>query len=133
MTDTPLFDIDGEPLPQDHAHTERGCYFCENRTATAAAMAGGQAAYGAADHNFIKAFQRELVALARSGAHFTATHVLVNVRMDGYDTREARSVGHLMKFAERAGIIRPTGDYMPSPDKTHHNAPKRVWVGTGIS
>lgn len=131
MTDVPMFDIDGtEHRPADHAHTEHGCYFCQNRTLSAAAMAGADASYGAANGRFLSVFTRELVMMAAAGLPFTSVDVLLRVRAMGYETREARAIGSIMRRAQGNGMIRPTGAYVASADKAHHNAPKREWIGT---
>lgn len=130
MTDVPMFDLDGtEHKPNDHAHTGPGCYFCKDRTATAAALAAGEAAYGAATPAFVKVFRRELWHKASGREPFTSVDILLTVRAMGYDTAEARAIGPIMTNAARLGFIVPTGRYVPSPDKAHHDAPKREWIG----
>jgi len=117
----------------DHPWPNDSCYWCDQagKDGGKAARMAADASYGAAPANFVKAFRRELWQYAKGRRPFTSVDALMAVREQGYDAPEARSIGSIMRHAQAAGIIVPTGRYVPSPDPAHHSAPKREWIGTG--
>lgn len=102
-----------------------GCEWCA--TSPTPAQAGGNAA-AAADPDFSHAVQRALTVVRDRREPFTAAEVrdvLIAWRVP--ITRPA-AIGAVFTAAHAAGVIRPSGDFVPSPVKGQHGRPLRVWV-----
>jgi hypothetical protein len=156
VTDVPMFDIPrpcarcGRPdsvvdashdvcdycLHLDHRPGNRvatgagtDCHWCAvSVTPSQAATNGGNASLQAANREWVWAVKTVLNRYRHSGEPFTSAHVLGEVRALGIETKDARALGPIITSQASAGLIRPTGNFVPSPLREHHGAPKREWV-----
>lgn len=116
----------------DHRNAASGCDWCATRTpAESPTDVGHRAATASEDSanpEWRHAVKTTLARFVRERRPFTSAHVLWVVRELGIETKDARALGAVMKSAQRAGLITPTGRFIPSPLPEHHGAPKREWV-----
>jgi hypothetical protein len=128
--DTPAtFDVCGACLHLDHRVPVPGaCSWCSaSSVGRDAGTAGGQAAADA-DPEFAHACQKALAVVRDRRAPFTAADVrAVLEEWDVTITRPA-AIGSAFTSAANAGVIRATGNFIPSPVRGQHGRPLREWV-----
>jgi hypothetical protein len=119
--------LDHSPRAKEPA---TGCPWCRDAvTQRDAALKGGTAAADA-DPEFAHHCQRAL-AVARNAARydgFTAADVRTYLETWGVPITRPAAIGSVFTRAHAAGVIRPTGEFRPSPVKGQHGRPLRVWV-----
>ena len=103
-----------------------GCTWCH--TADPAAT-GSQAAVDA-NPDFAHAVQHALIAVRNRREPFTSAEVRAELHNHGVAIVRPNAIGAVIKSAARAGRIRATGDFVPSPVKGQHDRPLRVWVAS---
>lgn len=83
-----------------------------------------EATTAAAGEEWREAAERMVEHLALTQAEFNAD----DLWEAGLERpRESRALGGVMRAARKAGIIEPTGRYVPSRIKGCHSGPKAVW------
>ena len=113
----------------DHRAHVRGCVWCLNRPGAQAGEVAASKAADAADSLWRYHAKKMVAALALERVPFTAPGILTDLRDRGIDTPEPRAIGGLIQSAARAGLIRPTGRYVKSPNPEQHGRPVAEWVG----
>lgn len=68
--------------------------------------------------------------LAQAGA-FNTDDVWAALDGDGIERpTDSRALGQVMQRLKREGLIKPTGETVPTKQKSRHRAPIAVWMGT---
>ena len=112
----------------DHTTTAHGCTWCDaSPTGADAGRKAGRAA-AESDPEFTHNVQRALVAVRNRREPFTAAEVRAEMENHGILITRPAAIGAVFTSAHAAGIIRPNGDFVPSPVKGQHSRPLRVWV-----
>jgi hypothetical protein len=86
------------------------------------------AAAAGADEGWLRRAVQEIRWLASVRPTFTSDQVWAVLEESGVSTREPRALGAAFREAQRAGYIRPTGQYVPTQRPEAHNRPIRVWA-----
>jgi hypothetical protein len=148
VTDVPMFDMPAAPcfrcgqpkdtpatldvcsycLHLDHrvAIPGNGCHWCAASTPRDAATKGGQAAADA-DPEFADAVTDALATVRRARETFTAADVRDVLEARGVTITRPAAMGSVFGTMHALGLIKPTGEFVPSPVKGQHGRPLRVW------
>jgi hypothetical protein len=68
-----------------------------------------------------------LQILCKRQNFITSEDVIVLLESAGITTGNNKALGAVMQSAQRAGLIKPTGEWQTSKLKRRHGAPVRVW------
>lgn len=103
------------------------CPWCASAATGTAAGHAAAAAAGDADPEFMDAAARALAAVRRRGDDFTAAEVRAVLAEWGVAISRPQALGAVFGTFHALGVIRPTGEFRPSPIKGQHGRPLRVW------
>lgn len=111
----------------DHATTNHGCHWCRQAdTGTEAGKAAANAAANA-DPVFMDAALDALATVRRRGDDFIAADVREVLTARGVTITRPAALGSVFGTMHALGLIKPTGEFRPSPVKAQHGRPLRVW------
>lgn len=79
-----------------------------------------------ANQQWIASAAQTVRKLAKLGQPFTTEQVWEQTK--GY-THEPRAMGHVVRAAAKAGIIKPTGRWIETVRVIAHHRPMREWIG----
>lgn len=83
----------------------------------------------AADPKWMKMARLEVRYQADSGRRFTTDDIWQRMEQLGVEPpRERRALGAVMREMQKAGVIRPTGEYVKSSRIECHRRPVMIWV-----
>lgn len=112
----------------NHTHPDGStCPWCaESANGHDAGMRGAQAASDA-DPVFAHLAQRALAVVRNRHEPFTAAEIVGVLEGWGVIITRPSAIGAVLSAAHRGNVIRPNGDFVPSPVKRQHGRPLRVW------
>jgi hypothetical protein len=126
----PALDVCDYCLHLDHRSPgPAGCRWCWLAASSPQdAAAKGATASAEADPEFAHAATQALAVVRNRREPFTAAEVRATLESWGVTITRPAAIGAVFTAASAAGIIRATGDFVPSPVKGQHGRPLRVWV-----
>ena len=98
----------------------------DEETASEAATAGMEQAYRNSTTDYKRAARERLSYLIQEYNKFTSDDIINHLNRIGIVGNHS-ALGAMIKGAERAGLIKATGEYRESSRPERHKAPVRVW------
>lgn len=126
----PAMDVCGYCLHLDHRTppVSGSCPWCAaSSVGRDAATMGGKSAADA-DPDFTEAVFTALTHVRRQGRPFTAADVRAVLAEWEYPITRPAAIGSVFGTVHALGLIKPTGNFIPSPVKGQHGRPLREWV-----
>ena len=91
------------------------------------ATEGMEASYKNSDSQWREAVEDQLREVLATKETFTSEDIIGPVEERGVFTKTNSALGAIIRGAQRAGVIEPTGQYTMSVRPSRHRAPLRVW------
>jgi hypothetical protein len=109
------------------------CQWCNGSASQAEAARKGAFAAADADPEWMHTATRALAVVRNHGVPFTSAEVRATLESWGVDCSGRNALGALFASAAAGGVIRATGDFVPSPVRGQHGRPLRVWISSGVA
>lgn len=100
----------------------------ENQTRRDRAIFAGQIGAETRDPGWAMRCMGAVERCARERAEFTSGDVWGYLSAADRQMGDGRALGGVMRGAQRDGLIVPTPRFRPSPLRSRHHAPARVWA-----